>query len=766
MAHRSTFASSDSASPDSAASDSAAPGAARAPTPADAADYLIDAAQRAALFLDTLLDRGNAYREHLDQGTPPLLKFEHELVLDGLTLERPCNYALLRVIPPQDIPARSDLRPLVVVDPRAGHGPGIGGFKNDSEVGVAMRAGHPVYFVTFRPQPVEGQTLFDVMHAEANFLEAVIARHPDCAARPVIVGNCQAGWAMMALAATRPELCGPLMIVGAPLSYWAGGSTLNPMRYVGAMLGGSWLASLTSDLGADRFDGAHLVDNFEKLHPANTFWGRYYKLWSQVDSEAPRFLEFERWWGGFFRMTGAEIEAIVENLFVGNRLARGDMVDGERRIDLRSITSPVVVFASHGDNITPVPQALDWIVDTWGDERAIAAAGRTIVYVLHDSVGHLGIFVGGEVARKEHDQLVASLDVIESLPPGLYEMRLEAKDGGDVLRWDSLEPGDYTVHYEHRTMQDIVALNPEGRDEEALFSVVAKVSEFNAQWYKAWLRPWVRAMATRSVGDALGRLHPLRLQRELWSDASPAAPFLRELAGRARSGRKRVADGNPLLDAERGFDAWMSDSLNRYRAQRDAFTVAFARQCYGSAGLGRWFKPDAPDSLRANERALREIEEARALELPRVAEGGFAEAVCRIVLAGMASIGAFERRSLRLARLLARLPADARGSVPAAIAWGRLLKEQARITAVAPVEALNALDVLLPDLASREHALALSAAVMMIEPTLANPRSEIIEFLMDTLGADPQRVIALARTLTSAVESPAPVARRGKRAPR
>jgi len=44
---------------------------------------------------------------------------------------------------------------------------------------------------------------------------------------------------------------------------------------------------------------------------------------------------------------------------------------------------------------------------------------------------------------------------------------------------------------------------------------------------------------------------------------------------------------------------------------------------------------------------------------------------------------------------------------------------------------------------------------MMIEPTLANPRSEIIEFLMGTLGADPDRVIGLARQLTDALDEPA-----------
>jgi hypothetical protein len=101
----------------------------------------------------------------------------------------------------------------------------------------------------------------------------------------------------------------------------------------------------------------------------------------------------------------------------------------------------VVVFASWGDNITPPPQALNWIIDAWGSERAIAAAGRVIVYVLHESVGHLGIFVGADIAKKEHDQIVTSLDVIDHLPPGLYEMKLRDKAGLTELRWDDLEPG-------------------------------------------------------------------------------------------------------------------------------------------------------------------------------------------------------------------------------------------------------------------------------------------------------------------------------------
>src|SRR5262245_55418848 len=129
-----------------------------APGPlAPAVDYMIDAAQRAVLFWDVMRQRGNQYREHLAETAPHVLSYAAELVLDGRTLERPCNYALARIIPPKGVEVDPHKRPFVVVDPRAGHGPGIGGFKSDSEIGVALNAGHPCYFVGFLPDPVPGQ---------------------------------------------------------------------------------------------------------------------------------------------------------------------------------------------------------------------------------------------------------------------------------------------------------------------------------------------------------------------------------------------------------------------------------------------------------------------------------------------------------------------------------------------------------------------------------------------------------------------------------
>ena len=288
-----------------------------------ALEYLTDSAQRFVLFFDVLRQRGNNYREHAARDSAPRFEFRCRTPDRRQKADRPVNYALVRVVPPEGISINPALRPFVVVDPRAGHGPGIGGFKSESEIGVAFKAGHPCYFVGFLPEPMPGQTIEDIAHAEAIFLEKVIALHPDAEGKPCVIGNCQAGWAIMMLAAIRPELFGPIIVAGSPLSYWAGVRGQYPMRYSGGLLGGSWLTALTSDLGHGKFDGAWLVQNFENQNPANTLWTKSYNLYSKVDTEAPRYLEFERWWGGHVVLNAEEIQFIVDELFIGNKLSSG-----------------------------------------------------------------------------------------------------------------------------------------------------------------------------------------------------------------------------------------------------------------------------------------------------------------------------------------------------------------------------------------------------------------------------------------------------------
>src|SRR5258705_7986796 len=450
---------------------------------AKAVEYMVDAGQRSVLLLDIMRQRGDQYREHVAQTAPHVLSYAAELIIDGRKLEQPVNYALVRIIPPKGVEIDLERRPFIVVDPRAAHGPGIGGFKADSEIGVAMKAGHPCYFVGFLPEPMPGQTIERIARAEAIFIEKVIERHPDADGKPCVIGNCQAAWAMMILASLRPELFGPVIVAGAPLAYWAGEHGKYPMRYSGGLLGGSWLTALTGDLGAGKFDGAWLVQNFEGQNPSNTLWTKQYNVYSNVDTEADRYLEFERWWGGHVNLNAEEIQFIVDELFVGNNLAAGriKMSDGAT-VDLRNIRSPIVVFCSKGDNVTPPQQALHWILDLYASVDEIRSYGQPIVYTIHETIGHLGIFVSGGIARKEHAEFSSNIDLIDTLPPGLYEALFEPK--GDSTANPELVTGEWLMRCEERTLADILAFSRNDAAYERRLAIDARISQAYLALYR------------------------------------------------------------------------------------------------------------------------------------------------------------------------------------------------------------------------------------------------------------------------------------------
>ncbi len=587
--------------------------------------YVTDSAQRSVLFWDIIRERGNNYIEHKKEGTPPLMAFKWEIISDGRTFERPVNYALIRIIPPEGVQIDDTKRPFIIVDPRAGHGPGLGGFKKDSEVGVALQFGHPVYFVIFFPDPEPGQTILDVSAAEAKFLETVVKRHPK-SPKPTIYGNCQGGWASMMIAANDPEMAGPIVINGAPMSYWSGswsgGEGENPMRYSGGLLGGSWLSLFASDMGNGKFDGAYLVENFENLNPANTFWNKYYNVWKNIDTERERFLEFEKWWGGYFLMNEEEIRWIVDNLFVGNKLARGEVkASPGTYVDLKAIRSPIVIFSSKGDNITPPQQALNWIADVYSSTAEIKANGQVIVGLLQEDVGHLGIFVSGKVAKKEHTEIIEALDYIEMLRPGLYVMELEETSGTGKDK--------YLSTFREVTLEDQRDFNRLERKDEKPFEVVAEVSVMNEKAYELFGRPIVKSMVNEKTAELGRTLHPLRAQRLFFSDINPIMWPIGVTAARVQADRKPASKDNPFRRLEEMGSEMITASLNLYRDLRDASSESAFFQIYGSMialGAAGDVKPGQQAEAKVNPRELPYVKEA----LAAIDKGGYPEAMARI----------------------------------------------------------------------------------------------------------------------------------------
>jgi pimeloyl-ACP methyl ester carboxylesterase len=694
--------------------------------------YSVDLAQRSVLFWDTLRTRGNNWLEHERAGKPPVLHFDYETVLDARGFERPVNYALLGIKPGAGVTVDAKRRPYIIIDPRAGHGPGVSGFKDDSQVGVALREGHPVYFVMFYPTPEPGQTLLDVTEAERRFVHKVRELHPD-SPKPVIVGNCQGGWAAMMLAAADPAEMGPIVINGAPMSYWSGawsdGDGDNPMRYTGGLLGGSWLASFMADLGNGTFDGAHLVQNFENLNPANTFWDKYYHLFAHIDTEAPRFLEFERWWGGFYLLNREEMDWITQNLFVGNDLWAGTVKSATGEVfDLKRIRSPIILFASMGDNITPPQQAFNWLADVYGSTEEIKARGQVIVGLLHRTTGHLGIFVSGSVALKEHAQIVSVMKSIEALPPGLYGMEITETTGGDG------EPA-YTVEFREQSLEEVAARsNRFKRVDEKPFQAVEALSDFNQRAYELFAQPLVQAMSNEFAARIQRELHPLRVQQASWSDLNPWLAWLGPAAQTVRAQRQGLEAASPTRRTERMMSEMVSASLDYYRAMRDATSEALFFQAYGN--MFSLYMADREAADRARLRAGVELPVVKEA-LAAIEKGGYAEALARI-----AALLDEDNRTIPLAQL--ELRADLQKEYADLLPdlerdqMRRIRGEQDIIVRYARGKAIETLPKLLADEKDRERLLELARRLRTDGRLLGHAPTKhdlaVVDMVMKKLG--------------------------------
>ena len=101
----------------------------------------------------------------------------------------------------------------------------------------------------------------------------MVELHPD-APRPFAIGNCQAGYQTLMVAILRPDLFGPCLVAGSPMSYWQGVHGKNPMRYAGGLLGGSWLTAMTSDLGNGKIDGTGLDPELRHSEPGQLAVGQ------------------------------------------------------------------------------------------------------------------------------------------------------------------------------------------------------------------------------------------------------------------------------------------------------------------------------------------------------------------------------------------------------------------------------------------------------------------------------------------------------------
>jgi len=404
-------------------------------------------------------------------------------------------------------------------------------------------------------------------------------------------------------------------------------------------------------------------------------------------------------------------------------------------VDLRNIRSPIVVFCSKGDNITPPAQALGWILDLYHDVNDIRSFGQTIVYTVHETVGHLGIFVSSGVARKEHDEFSSNIDLIDTLPPGLYEAVFEHKAS------DSTNPdlilGDWVMRCEARTLDDIRALGGNDSADERRFATAARVSEINLALYRTFAQPMVRALVSSPVAEWMQRLHPLRLQFELFSNANPMMAPVAAMAEQVRTNRRPAAQDNSFIalqeQASRGIvaalDAWRDAS--EALAERTFLTLYGLPSLQAAAGID----PAATTPLRkpARNPMHHELLQKRIAELKaRIPAGGLREAVIRGLLYAGTARASIDERGFEAVRRIRQAHGDLSLS-----AFKALVREQFFMLLIDSEAALTAIPAMLPaEAETRLKAFDLIKQVLSARGEFSAEDQERIGRVAGLFGAD------------------------------
>src|SRR3954454_14984193 len=317
----------------------------------------------------------------------------------------------------------------------------------------------------------------------------------------------------------------------------------------------------------------------------------------------------------------------------------------------------------------PAPARIDRCqhaaAQSFDHEDEIVAAGQTIVYCLHQSIGHLGIFVSGKVATKEHGEFAQAMDLIDVMPPGLYEAVITGIDG--TVDHRELVRGDYLFTLEKRTLDAIRGLGGNSPEDESRFAAAARVSEINKSLYRTFTAPVVGMAATEQSAAALREMHPNRLRFQMFADSNPLITPVASWAEQVRANRRPVGADNPFLAVERMMSDWIAGGLEAWGKARDSIAEETFLQLYGAPWLQAAIGLAGDDPQTRGRRFARDLaREAVAKQMEahleqQIETGGLCEAAVRALLYIRMPDGVADERGFAALRQIAsELPAAQR----------------------------------------------------------------------------------------------------------
>jgi polyhydroxyalkanoate synthase subunit PhaC len=340
-----------------------------------------------------------AFNKDLLSGVDNLLALEDEDIRFGLTpkeeVAREENIVLYRYTP---VVAKPHPVPLLISYALVNR-PYMVDLQSDrSLVKSLLEQGVDVYLIDWGyPRRVDRfRTLDDYVNFYLDhFVDVVRERHGLDAIN--LLGICQGGVFSMCYGALHGDKVKNLVTMVAPVDFHTEEGLLN--RWAGCTWGSE---AMDVDLMVDamgNIDGDFMNYGYLMLRPFSLGMGKYVDLVSTLNDPAKleNFLRMEKWIFDSPDQAGEAYRQFMKDFYQGNKLIRGEVELGGRRVSLGELKMPILNIYAEQDHLVPPASS-----------RALRKFVGTKDYTERSfPVGHIGMYVSGKV-QKDLPPLIAS----------------------------------------------------------------------------------------------------------------------------------------------------------------------------------------------------------------------------------------------------------------------------------------------------------------------------------------------------------------------
>jgi polyhydroxyalkanoate synthase len=207
------------------------------------------------------------------------------------------------------------------------------------------------------------------------------------------MGVCLGGTFAVIYAALNPEKIRNLITTAAPTHF----NTPKGLLHI-------WMQEIDADRLVNAFGNlpGNLVNAaFLLLNPPRLILDKYLGFLENMDNKdfVENFIRMEKWIFDSPDVPGETVRQVVKDLYQGNLLVQGKLRLGERRVDLRRLTMPLLNIYGQYDHLVP-PEACEVLTEKVGS--------RDTENVCLDT-GHVGIYVSSRFQKETVPKIAAWL---------------------------------------------------------------------------------------------------------------------------------------------------------------------------------------------------------------------------------------------------------------------------------------------------------------------------------------------------------------------